>query len=115
MTAIFKIVTADDWAQARASGAYRGSPDDARDGFIHFSTAAQVRGTLARHFAGRTDLMLLEFIAEELGPALKWEATRGGQLFPHFYGPFPVGGVHRSGPIGDEGYDGRTLPTWFEN
>lgn len=87
---VFKILPADDWAQARASGAFAGSADDLRDGFIHLSTAAQLAGTAARHFAGRPDLVLVAFAVAALGSDLAWEPSRGGALFPHLYAPLPA-------------------------
>ena len=72
---------------------YRGSADDRRDGFIHFSTAAQVAGTVAKHFAGQTGLFLIAVDADALGEALKWEPSRGGALFPHLYGELDIGAV----------------------
>jgi uncharacterized protein (DUF952 family) len=86
MATIYKICPASLWHEAERAGALRGSPDDMRDGFIHFSTAAQVEETAARHFAGQADLLLLHVDAERLGDRLKWEAARGGALFPHLYG-----------------------------
>ena len=83
---VYKIATHEEWAAAIAKGAYHGSPDDRRDGFIHLSTADQLAGTAAKHFRGRDNLVLIAFSACDLGPDLKWEASRGGALFPHFYG-----------------------------
>jgi uncharacterized protein (DUF952 family) len=83
---IYKICPAPAWREAERHGSYRGSADDARDGFIHFSTAAQVAGTLAKHFAGQPDLFLVAVDADALGDALQWEPSRGGDLFPHLYG-----------------------------
>jgi riboflavin kinase/FMN adenylyltransferase len=85
-TPIYKICRESDWTAAVANGRYAGSAVDEEDGFIHFSTARQMQETAARHFAGQTDLMLVEFAPANLGPALKWEASRGGDLFPHLYG-----------------------------
>ena len=82
----FKIFAEAEWRKAVGRGKFEGSTDDLRDGFIHLSTAGQVAGTLARHFAGRADLVLVAFPAEALGPALKFEPSRGGALFPHLYG-----------------------------
>lgn len=84
---VYKIVAAGSWRQAIEAGDYLGSPADLRDGFIHLSAAHQVEGTAARHFAGVSDLLLVSFDASALGPALRWEASRGGELFPHLYAP----------------------------
>jgi len=86
-TPIFKIVTRAQWRDALAHGTFAGSADDLRDGFIHLSAAHQVQGTLARHFRGQNDLMLAAFEAAALEPGLKWEVSRGGDLFPHLYAP----------------------------
>ena len=108
MTLIFKIVVADEWRVAEAAGAYAGSAADRADGFIHFSTAAQAPETAAKWFAGRTDLMLVAVDAEALGDDLRWEPSRGGALFPHFYAPLPMPAVHWSRPLplrADGGHD----------
>ena len=90
MALIYKIASAAEWREAVRRGSYHGSPDDLRDGFIHFSTAAQVAETAGKHFTGRDDLMLIAVEAEPLGSALKWEPSRGGSLFPHLYANLPV-------------------------
>jgi uncharacterized protein (DUF952 family) len=90
MSLIFKICNHHEWADAVAAGTYSGSAHDQRDGFIHFSTAAQLRGTLAKHYAGRDGLLLVAFDAEALGPALKWEPARDGDQFPHLYASLPT-------------------------
>jgi uncharacterized protein (DUF952 family) len=87
---IYKICPRADWEGAVRAGVFRGSPVDRRDGFIHFSTAAQVGGTLARHFAGQRDLVLVAVDAAALGAALRYDPSRGGELFPHLYGPLDV-------------------------
>ncbi|MBY0495508.1 MAG: DUF952 domain-containing protein [Cyanobacteria bacterium] len=87
---IYKIVPAPLWADATKSGSFRGSPVDVADGFIHFSTAAQIHETAARHFTGIADLLLVAFPASAFGDALKWERSRGGALFPHLYESLPV-------------------------
>ena len=79
-----------------------GSAVDHRDGFIHFSTAAQLVETAAKHFAGQSDLMLVAVDDGVLGAALKWEASRGGALFPHLYGALPVAAVRWTRPLPDE-------------
>lgn len=102
---IYKIMAASEWQAAQAAGVYDGSAHDRRDGFIHFSTAAQAPETAAKHFAGQADLLLLAIDAGRLGDALKWEPSRGGQLFPHLYGPLPAGAVLRVDalPLGANG------------
>lgn len=114
MPKVYKIVAAALWRAAERDGIFRGSAHDARDGFIHFSTAAQVAETAAKHFAGQDDLLLAAVDGAALGPALKWEVSRGGALFPHLYGelalnlvvgvvPLPLGpdGRHRIPPLDD--------------
>jgi uncharacterized protein (DUF952 family) len=93
MTTIYKICETAQWAQAERNGAFRGSAVDLSDGYIHFSTGAQVADTAAKHFAGMSDLVLVAVEAEDLGGALKWERSRGGALFPHLYGPLPMAAV----------------------
>lgn len=100
MTAtIYKIATAEQWRQAQAAGVFTGAPIDVTDGYIHFSTATQVAETLARHFTGQRDLVLLAVPTAPLGAALRWEVSRGGQLFPHLYATLPVTAVTRVAPI----------------
>lgn len=91
--AIYHMCRDEEWRAARAAGSYAGSSQDAADGFIHFSTAVQVRESAARHRAGQAGLVLLAVDAAALGEALKWEPSRGGALFPHLYGPLPVAAV----------------------
>jgi len=102
---VFKLIDRPAWRAAEGAGVFAGSAVDARDGFIHFSTAAQVRETAARHFAGQRDLLLVAIDTAALGSALRWEPSRGGDLFPHLYGPLPlsaVRGVSEVG-LGDDG------------
>lgn len=87
---VFKVVPQALWAEANRSGAFHGSADDVRDGFIHLSTLPQLTGTLAKHFAGIPDLFLVAFDPDHLGPQLRYEPSRGGALFPHYYGALPV-------------------------
>jgi uncharacterized protein (DUF952 family) len=95
--AIYHICRAEEWRAAQASGSYPGSSQDAADGFIHFSAAAQVKESAAKHRAGQTGLVLLAVDPDKLGPALKWEPSRGGLLFPHLYGPRTSSGPRSSG------------------
>lgn len=99
---IYTLVRGADWRAAEAAGAYRGSADDRRDGFLHFSTAAQLRASAAKHRAGEADLWMVEAEATALGDALRWEAAAGGSrpgLFPHLYAPLPVSAVRRAVPV----------------
>jgi uncharacterized protein (DUF952 family) len=90
MTTIYKICRIAEWEDAVRASAFRGSPVDLRDGYIHFSTAEQVAETAAKHFAGQADLVLVAVDADTLGAELKWEPSRGGALFPHLYAALPV-------------------------
>jgi uncharacterized protein (DUF952 family) len=90
MAAIYKILSRDTWRAALRAGIFTGSTVDLRDGFIHFSTAAQAQETAERHFRSQPDLVVLEVDADALGTALRWEPSRGGALFPHLYGPLPT-------------------------
>jgi uncharacterized protein (DUF952 family) len=87
---IYKILSAAEWAEAERKGVFAGAGIDVSDGFIHFSTGAQAQETAAKHFAGKSDLVLVAVEAESLGAALKWEVSRGGALFPHLYGTLPT-------------------------
>ena len=102
MRKIYKICPASAWREAERQGVFRGSPVDVSDGFIHFSTAAQVRETAARHFADAKGLVLVAVDADALDGALKWEVSRGGDLFPHLYGALPLVAVlwARPRPLG---------------
>jgi uncharacterized protein (DUF952 family) len=106
VTTIYKICGREAWHAAEADGAFSGSDIDQRDGFIHFSTAAQVADTAAKHFAGQSGLMLVAVGGEALGPALKWERSRGNDLFPHLYAALPLSAVRWARPLPDE-IDGR--------
>jgi uncharacterized protein (DUF952 family) len=98
-TTIYKICRPEEWAAAEREGAFHGSPDDRRDGFIHFSTATQVPGTVEKYFAGHPELVLIAIDADALGDALKWETSRGGALFPHLYGALSLAAVLWSRPL----------------
>ena len=93
MPTIYKICPASTWREAERQGVYRGSADDARDGYIHFSTATQVAETARKFFTGQTGLFLVEVDADALGPALRWERSRNDELFPHLYGELDLGAV----------------------
>jgi len=93
MTLIYKICDRQSWSNAERTGTFAGAGIDLADGYIHFSTRDQVAETAAKHFAGQPNLLLIAVAADALGPALKWEPSRGGALFPHLYGPLPLTAV----------------------
>lgn len=99
MTVIYKICPDNLWREAERDGVFKGAPVDIADGFIHFSTAAQVKETAAKHFAGQHGLLLVRVQTDKLGDALKWEPSRGGALFPHLYGPLDVTAAHKVEPL----------------
>jgi len=103
---IYHMCRRDEWRAAQAAGVYRGSSQDLADGVVHFSTAAQIAESAARHRAGQDDLVLLAVDPRRLGPALRWETSRGGQLFPHLYGDLPLDAVAAAEPL-RLGADGR--------
>ena len=86
----FKVLTAEQFARWQAEGTFAGAPVDLADGYIHLSAADQLAGTLERHFAGQTGLVVAEIDLALLGDTVRWEASRGGALFPHVYGALPI-------------------------
>ena len=95
-----------------AAGNFLGAPIDRGDGFVHFSTASQLADTLRLHFAGQEDLVLFSVRVVDLGVALRWEPSRGGDLFPHLYGALPMSLVIDTAPIAVAADGGVTLPDW---
>jgi uncharacterized protein (DUF952 family) len=90
---IFKVLSRAEYELAASSGLYKGSEVDRIDGYIHFSTASQLAETLRRHYAGKADLLILAVPAAPLGASLRWEPSRGGDLFPHLYADLPLSQV----------------------
>jgi uncharacterized protein (DUF952 family) len=112
---IHTLMRGADWRAAQAAGAYHGSADDRRDGFLHFSTAAQLRASAAKHRAGEADLWLISAENTALGQALRWEPAAGGTrpgLFPHLYAPLPLTAVRGAVflPLGTDGL--HRFPAW---
>ena len=97
--AIYKICPQELWREAEKAGRFDGAPVDLADGYIHFSAAAQVRETAARHFAGGSGLVLVAVDPDPLGEKLRWEPSRGGALFPHLYGSLPMSAVRSVTPL----------------
>lgn len=102
---IYKIATRQQWAEAEKNGAFAGAPVDIEDGYIHFSSADQLRETAAKHFTAQDDLVLVAVPTDALGQALRWEPSRGGALFPHLHAPLDLGHVAwiRPLPLGSDG------------
>jgi uncharacterized protein (DUF952 family) len=96
---IYHMCRRAEWEAARAAGAYRGSSQDTADGFIHFSTAAQIRDSARKHRAGQRDLVLVTVDAARFDAALRWEPSRDGALFPHLYGVLPMAAVVKVDPL----------------
>ena len=109
---IYKILRADEWAALKRDGETQGAPVDVADGFIHFSTSQQARETAAKHFAGAEGLFLAELDTDRMGDALKWEVSRGGAEFPHYYGPLTLAHVTWCQPL-PLGPDGHVFPESF--
>lgn len=105
MEIIYKIVEILEWSAADRLGYFAGAAIDLADGYIHFSTAAQVRETARRHFQEKDDLLIVAVDAGLLGEALRWEVSRGGALFPHLYTPLALSDVlwTRPLPLGPDG------------
>ncbi len=104
----YKVLLADELARLEADGQFDGAPIDIADGYVHMSTAAQLAETIDKHFAGHTDLTVAAVDLAALGDAVRWEPSRGGQLFPHLYGPLPLDVVIAYGPLERED-DGTVL------
>ena len=102
---VYKLAESTEWSKARAAGAYDGSAVDRADGYIHMSTAGQLAETARRHYAGRGGLVLVAVDPSVLGGALRWEPSRGGDLFPHLYGPLPTSAAlaERTLSVADDG------------
>jgi uncharacterized protein (DUF952 family) len=98
----FKICGREEWLDAEARGAFAGSAVDLADGYIHLSTAGQFAETLRRHFASACDLVCLTVDLGMLGAAVRWEHSRGGDLFPHIYAVLPVVAVRAVRPLPDD-------------
>lgn len=105
---IYKIAPEKLWREAVEQGCFTGSPVDVHDGFIHFSTATQVRGTAAKHFTGANGLVLIAIATTGLD--LRWEPSRGGELFPHLYDALPIAAVLWVKPLPVDSTGGHVFP-----
>lgn len=109
-TSIYKVLREAEWAAFQAETILHGSPDDLRDGFIHFSGAAQLLVTMNKYFAGEGQVHLLAVDAAPLGRALRWETSRDGAEFPHLYGPLELSAVAQHWVLDEIPNGGYELP-----
>lgn len=98
-TVAYKVLTSGQMASLEDEGVFAGAPIDLADGYIHLSTHAQLTETVNKHFAGQTGLWVAAIDLELLGAAVKWEESRGGQLFPHIYGDLSLSAVLAYGKL----------------
>ena len=115
MALIYKIIPEALWREAEAEGELLGAAVDLADGFIHFSTSAQVRETAAKHFQGQQDLLLIAVDAGGLGDALKWEPSRGGDLFPHLYRSLRTSEAVWAAPLPINEHGAHQFPTTIDD
>lgn len=111
---IYKVCQRQLFEDSIAAGWFIGAPVDAADGYIHFSTADQLRETLRLYFAGQPDLMLFAVACAALGERLRWEPSRGGQLFPHLYGELAMSEIGDSAAISVAEDGAVELPEWVK-
>ena len=95
----YKVLLAEQLAKLKAEGSFSGAPVDLADGYIHMSTAAQLAETIRKHFAGHDDIAIVTVDLGALGDAVKWDVSRGGDRFPHLYGPLTLASVIAYGPL----------------
>jgi uncharacterized protein (DUF952 family) len=95
----YKVLLPEQLATLEQDGVFAGAPVDLGDGYIHMSTAAQLAETIAKHFSGQSNLAIVAVDLDALGDALKWEPSRGGDLFPHLYAPLSLDAVIAYGPL----------------
>lgn len=98
-TTAYKVLTGDQMAMLERDGTFAGAPVDLSDGYIHLSTAAQLTETVDRHFAGQRDLHVAAVDLDAIASTVRWEPSRGGDLFPHLYAPLPLDAVVAYGPL----------------
>ncbi|WP_412545336.1 DUF952 domain-containing protein [Maricaulis sp. MIT060901] len=110
----YRLATPERWAEVMAAGVFEGDPHDIADGFIHLSAASQVEGTLLKHYNQHERLVLAEIGLEGLGDTVKWEVSRGGELFPHIYGTIPASAVRGVRLIGRNEEGGWIMPNDLE-
>jgi uncharacterized protein (DUF952 family) len=111
---VYKVVSREVYDASIAAGRFLGQPIDKADGYIHLSTASQLRETIRLYFAGLSDQVLFQLATAPFGAAMKWEASRNGDLFPHLYAELPMSALGKVADI-DIAADGSVdLPDWVQ-
>ncbi|WP_298194640.1 DUF952 domain-containing protein [Novosphingobium sp.] len=110
MSTAYKVLTSEQMESLLRDGEFSGAPIDLADGYIHLSAAEQVTETVDKHFAGQTGLFVAAVDLTALGDAVKWEPSRGGQLFPHVYAVLPLSACTAHGPLARDAYGAVLLP-----
>ena len=111
---VYKIASHEAYRVFAKTGVFPGMPIDLKDGYVHFSTAAQLVETLRLHFAGQGDRVVFSVRTYDLGMALRWEPSRGGQLFPHLYGDLHIGALDQHATVSVEAGGSVALPEWVQ-
>ena len=111
---IYKIASHEAYRVFSKTGIFPGMPIDITDGYVHFSTAGQLAETLRLHFAGQGDVVIFSVRTADLGMALRWEPSRGGQLFPHLYGELPIAAVGQHATVSVDADGSVALPEWVQ-
>lgn len=111
---VYKIASHEAYRVFAKTGHFPGMPIDNKDGYVHFSTAAQLAETLRLHFAGQGNLVVFSVRTGDLGTALRWEPSRGGQLFPHLYGDLSISAVGQYATVSVDADGSVTLPEWVQ-
>lgn len=109
---IYKITSHEAYRVFAKTGIFPGMPVDRKDGYVHFSTAAQLGETLRLHFAGQGEVVVFSVRPQDLGATLRWEPSRGGQLFPHLYGDLPIAALGEHATVSVDAAGNVTLPEW---
>ena len=112
---VYKVMSAAEFERMQRDGVFEGSPADITDGYIHLSCGSQLAGTLDKHFSGVDGLVLAAVDLSRLGDTVRWEPSRGGQLFPHIYGHLPIGAVVSVGAVERSADGAVTLPTYTKS
>ena len=109
---VYKIASHDAYRVFAKTSVFPGMPIDLKDGYVHFSTATQLAETLRLHFAGQGNLVVFSVRTYDLGMTLRWEPSRGDELFPHLYGQLHIGALGQLATVSVDADGSVTLPEW---